>query len=120
MATFSKERLSASTGGRQIKVAATTSPGTVIHTTGTSASVLDEIWIYAYCSDSADRALTLEWGGTTAPDDVIKLTITKDAGLILVVPGLILSGDGTTGRTLRAYGAATNVIMLSGYVNRIA
>ena len=120
MATFNKVQLSGSTGGRLIKVAATATAGTTIHATGTSSSVLDEVWLYAVNSDTTDRKLTIEFGGTTAPDDLIEQTITAESGLILVIPGLILAGDGTTARTIRAFAATTNVVMIGGYVNRIS
>lgn len=119
MATYSKVQLSGSTGGRLIKVAATATAGTLVHTTGTSSSNLDEIWIYAVNSDTTDRKLTIEFGSTSAPDDLIEQTITAESGLILVVPGLILAGDGSTGRSVRAFAATANVVLIGGYVNRI-
>lgn len=120
MATFSKVNLSGSTGGRLIKVAATATTGTTIHATGTSSSVIDEVWLYAVNSDTTDRKLTIEFGGTTAPDDIIEQTITAESGLILVVPGLTLVGTGSAARTITAFAASTNVILIGGYVNRIS
>lgn len=120
MAAFTKVILSGSTQGRAIKVAATASAGTTIHATGTSASIIDEIWLYAYNSDSADRLLTVQFGSTTTPDDDIKVTIPTQSGLILVVPGLVLTGTGAAANTVRAYAATANVITISGYVNRIS
>ena len=61
MATYSKIAFSGQTDGQPIKVAATTSPGTTIHTPGTSASIFDEVWLYAYNSHTADVELTLEF-----------------------------------------------------------
>lgn len=119
MATFSKELLSGSAGGRLIKVAATATPGTTIHATGTSSTIEDEIWLYAVNSDTTDRKLTIEFGGTSAPDDLIEFTVKAESGLYLVVPGLVLTGDGSSARTVRAFAATTNVIMVGGYVNRI-
>ena len=120
MASFSKVLLSGSTGGRLIKVAATATTGTTIHATGTSSSVIDEVWLYAVNSDTTDRKLTIEFGGTTAPDDIIEQTITAESGLILVVPGLTLAGTGSAARTITAFAASTNVILIGGYVNRIS
>lgn len=115
MATFSKQKFSESTNGRQIKVAATASSGTLIHTA--HATAFDEIWLYAVNDTATDRLLTIQWGGTTATDDDIELTIKAQSGLYLVIPGLILTG----GTTVRAYcAAAANAIQVSGYVNRIA
>lgn len=117
---ISKVLLSGSTGGRAIKVAATATTGTTIHATGTSSSVIDEVWIYAYNSDAVAVTLTVEWGGTTAPDDNVKVDIPPKAGLTLVVPGLILTGTGAAARTVSAFADTTNVVTVSGYVNRIA
>ena len=71
--TFTKEFLSGSNNGRPIKVAAAVTPGTLIHTADNSAK--DEIWLYAVNNDTADRLLTIEFGGVTDPDDLIIQTI---------------------------------------------
>jgi hypothetical protein len=60
--------------------------------------------------------LTIQWGGTTTVDDDQKVTLTSQAGLILVVPGLIL----TNSTVVKAYAAAANVVTLVGFVNRIS
>jgi len=119
MATFDKVLLSGSTGGRPIKVAATATPGTLIHATGTSATIVDEVWLYATNTDTTDRKLTIEFGGTSSPDDLIELEIPAEDGLLLLVPGLPLTGDGAAARNVRAFCATTNVINIIGYVNRI-
>ena len=119
MATFSKVLLSGSTGGRPIKVAATATPGTTIHATGTSATIIDEIWIYASNTDSSDRKLTIEFGGTSAPDDLIEFTVKAESGLYLIVPGITLTGNGSSARTVTAFAASANVLNIVGYVNRI-
>jgi len=120
MAQFTKTLLSGSTRGRGIKVAATATPGTTIHTTGTSATTIDEVWLYAYNSDTTARLVTIEFGGTSSPDDHIKVTIPAQSGLVLVAPGLTLTGDGSAGLVVRAFCATTNVVTIHGYVNRIA
>jgi hypothetical protein len=120
MPTYSKERLSASTQGRGIKVAATASTGTSIHGTGTSSTIEDEIWLYAYNSSTGPVTLTIQFGGTTAVDDDIRLDIPPVSGLTLVVPGLVLVGTGSAGNIVRAYAGTANVITIYGYVNRIS
>lgn len=120
MATFSKEILSSSTDGRAIKIVATaigTSP-TLIHTGSSTATTFEEIWIYAQNNHSADVAVRIGFGGVTDPDDIIEYTVKTKGGLYLVVPGLILKGNATP-LTVRAAAGTTNVISLSGYVNRI-
>ena len=119
MAVFSKVLLSGSTQGKAIKVVATGTPGTAVHTTGTSAAVLDEVWVYAFNSDTVDRLLTIEFGGATAPDQNIVQTIVAKTGLTLVVPGLVLTGDGGAGATVKAFAASANVVTVTGFVNRI-
>lgn len=114
MATFTKVNLSASTDGRQIKVTAVGTPGTLIHTA--HATALDELWIFAVNSDTTDRKLTIEYGGVTAPDDLIELTIPAESGLVVVVPG---SSPLTNGVVTRAFCSSANVVMVQGYVNRI-
>jgi len=120
MATFTKVALSGSTQGKAIKVAATASTGTTIHATGTSSTIIDEIWLYAYNSSSSLVTLTIQYGGTTAVDDDIRLDLPPTSGLTLVVPGLILTGTGAAANTVRAYAGTSNVVTISGYVNRIS
>jgi|TARA_R110000824_G_scaffold32908_5_gene106112 hypothetical protein len=113
MATFAKIVLSASTDGRGVKVAATGTAGTTIHTAHASAE--DEIWIFAYNSHTAPVVLTCEMGGATDPDDHIVSTIPYDAGVIQVVPGLLL----TNSLVLKAFASVADKITLYGFVNRI-
>ncbi len=119
MATFSKLILSGSTDGRPIKVAATGTPGTTIHTGSSTATTLDEVWLDAMNTDTTARKLTVEFGGTSAPDDLIEITIPAESGLVLVVPGLIVKGNASAALVVRAFAASANVVTVSGYVNRI-
>lgn len=115
MATFTKRILSGSTDGKAIKVAATATPGTTIHTAVSGTADLDEVYLYAVNSSSSDVKLTIEWGETTAPDGNIEQTITAENGLSLVLPGLILQNSSV----IRAFAGTGNVILVHGYVNRI-
>jgi hypothetical protein len=115
MATFTKLKLSGSTDGKAVKVAATATAGTTIHTA--HATALDEIWLYAHNSSAATVKLTLEFGGVAAPDDHIEINIgAEGTGLVLVSPGLLL----TNSLVVKAFAGTANVITLTGYVNRIA
>lgn len=120
MATYSKLILSGSTDGRGIKVAATSSPGTTIHTGSSTATTIDEIWLYAMNTDTTARLLTVQWGGTTSPDDSIQVTISAQSGLTLVAPGLTIKGNASAALIVKAFAAAANVVTIHGYVNRIA
>jgi hypothetical protein len=119
MATFSKQLLSGSTNGKMIKVAATSGTGTTIHATGTSSSIIDEIWLYAVNSSTSNVKLTVQYGATADPDDLIEFTVPAESGLYLIVPGLVLTGTGAAANTVRAFAGTTNVINIAGYVNRI-
>lgn len=119
MATFTKRELSGSTDGRMIKVAATATAGTLIHTatTGnTTSDDYDEIYLWAMNSDTTVRKLTIEFGGVTSPDDLIEVFIEPEAGLVQVVPGLPLNNT----VVVRAFCSTANVVMMVGYVNRIS
>jgi len=113
---FKKRKLSASTDGRGILVAATASPGTLIHTAlgNVAASEWDEVWIRVVNTSGSPVKLTIEWGGTTAPDDQVEITIPAESGFTEVIPGHVLQN----GANVRAFAATANVIALHGFVNR--
>jgi len=116
MATYSKVKLSGTPAdGRNIKVVETGTAGDLIHTAVAGTSDLDEIWLYACNTDSDDRKLTIEYGGVASPDDLTEVTITAEAGWVLVCPGLLLQNS----LVVKAFAAAANVVMINGYVNRI-
>jgi len=114
MATYSKELLSASTNGKAIKVTATATAGTLIHTAVSGTSSLDEIWLYAVNSSASLVKLTLEWGEATAPDGNIEQNVPAESGLMLLVPGLVLQNA----LTVKAFAGTGSVITIAGYVNR--
>lgn len=116
MSTFTKVLLSGSTQGKGIKVVQTATAGTTIHTAVAGTSSLDEIWLYAVNSSSAAVKLTIEWGEATAPDGNIELDIPGESGLVLVAPGLLLQNE----LVVKAFASSANVILIHGYVNRIA
>ena len=118
MATFSKIALSGSTDGRMIKVAATATAGTLLHTGSTTATTFDEIWLYAVNTSTTSVKLTIEWGGVTSSDDLIEQSIPAESGLYLISPGLIIKGNATA-LIVRAFAGTADVVNIAGYVNRI-
>lgn len=115
MATYSKRIFSASTNGKQIKVAAIATPGTLIHTAVTGIVDMDEVWLYATNNHTATLALSVQFGGVAAPDDLIQMSIPAKTGLFLIIPGFVINN----GLLVRAFAATTNLISISGWVNRI-
>lgn len=120
MSTFSKVLLSGSSYGQPILVTATSSTGTTIHATGTSASVIDEVHLFAYNSDTTAITLTIQFGGTSSPTNDVKLSIPATSGLTYVIPGICLTGTGAAASTVYAYAGTGSKVTVSGYVNRIA
>lgn len=126
MATFTKNVFNGGSSpnnanGRGILVAATSSPGTLIHTVTTTTTTLEEIWLYAVNYDTTARKLTIEWGAatsTTPQFNDIEQTIPAESGLVLVIPGLILKGAST--QVVRAWAATGTSIVVYGYIHSIA
>lgn len=115
MATYEKQKLSGSTNGRSIKVAATATLGTTIHTAVSGTTDWDEVYLYAYNSSSVSKTLSIEFGGVSTPDDVIALTVPPVDGETLVIPGFLLQNS----LVITAFATTANVITINGYVNRI-
>lgn len=117
MAQVTKRKLSGSTDGRGVLITTTATAGTLVHTavTGVVAGTWDEIWLYAYNSDTVDRVVTVEWGGVTIPSDNIKVTVPFQQGRFLLVDGAVLQNASV----VRVFASAANVVVVSGFVNQI-
>lgn len=118
MATYSIEKLSGSTDGKGIKVTGTTSGAAVtVHTAGAGAGDIDLVSLWAVNEDAGGvtRTLTLGWGGTTSPDNLITVTIPCKAGPVFVCDGLPILNS----LVVSAWADAANVVMLLGHVQRI-
>ena len=117
MAQAFKRKLSSSLNGKPIKVAATATLGTTIHTAvaGTTTGMFDEIWLWAYNGSTAPVTLTIEFGGVSVPDQNIVITLQPKSGLVPIVPGLILQN----GLVVSAFAGSANLITISGFVNYI-
>lgn len=117
MATVAKRKLSGSTDGRAVKVAATATAGTLVHTAvaGTTPGTFDEVWLWARNGHTAAVDLTIEFGGVSSPDDTVVITVAPKVGLVPVLPGLILQN----GCVVRAFAVTANVVTVSGFVNGI-
>ena len=114
MTTAVKRKLSGSTDGLGVKVVQTATAGTTIHTAvaGTTAGTYDEVWLWAQNNHTADVVLTIEYGDANAEDNII-VTIPYKAGLVPIVPGLLLQNE----KTVKAFAATADVITVHGFVN---
>lgn len=118
MASYSRQLLSGSTNGRVIPVAATATPGTLVHTALAGTTGFDEVYLWASNVTAASATLTLEWGGVTDPGDhaVKQISIPANSPPIPIMTGQVLQN----GLAVRAFSGTASAINLSGYVNRIS
>jgi len=114
MSTYAPQLLSGSTDGLGIKVVATATLGTTIHTAVAGTDNIDEIRLYAVNTSAVASKLTIEWGTATAADGNIEQTIQPESGLELVIPRLRLQN----GKVITAFAADANVILILGDVDR--
>jgi hypothetical protein len=118
MATFAKTKLSGSTNGKQILVTVTTN-GTAqtIHTAvaSTGTNTWDEVWLYAYNDNATVVVLTLLWGGTNEPDNVLRVSLAGQSGRLLVCDGMILQNS----LIIKAYASVASKVTIDGFVNSI-
>ena len=114
MTTYTKHIFSESEAGEGILISASATPGTAIHTSASSA--MDEVWLYAVNTSASSVKLTVQWGETVAPNGNIEGTIAAEGGLVLIVPGLIL----TSGCPMAAFASSGSTIVVHGFVNRIS
>lgn len=104
--------LSGSTNGKQIKVVATATAGTTIHTAAAGTGQIERIWLYAVNSSASPVKLTLEWGEATAPDGNIEITIQPESGYTLVTNGMPLQNS----LVVKAFADTASVILINGYI----
>jgi hypothetical protein len=116
MATFTKKKLSASTDGKPILIAATATPGTLIHTAVAGTTDFDEIWVWLSNTSLSDAIVTIEYGDATAPGSNVKYTVLAQDGLKCVLPGTLLQN----GATLRIFCGTASVVNAIGHVHLIA
>jgi len=106
--------LSGSTSGRPIAVAATSSPGTTIHTATSTSGDRDHITLWATNIDSSSRTVSLEWGGTGTSDRIGPITLAANSGPVLIADRWHLQG----GLLVRAFASSANVVNITGKVAR--
>jgi hypothetical protein len=117
MATYTKVKLSGSTDGMGVLIAATATPGTTIHTADATAQ--DEMFIFISNLHTADVTLTIEFGGATDPDNLLTklMVIPANSPPIPIVTGQIL----TNSKVVKMFAGAgfASKLVASGFVNRI-
>lgn len=117
MASYSRQLLSGSTNGRVIPIAATATPGTLIHTALAGTAGFDEVYLWVSNVTSAAATLTVEYGGVTDPGDHIvkQFSIPANSPPIPIITGQVLQN----GLAVRAFSGTASALVASGFANRI-
>jgi hypothetical protein len=116
MAIFSRVPLSESPNGVPIAVAATSTPGTLIHSAIGATNAQDEIYLEVANITSNPVTLTLEWGGVLTVNHLVdSLTIPPNSPPLSVACGQMLNG----GLVVRAYASVANALTVTGKAYRI-
>ena len=117
MATYSCVLLSGSTNGLPIPVAATATPGTLLHTATTGVGNYDEVYLWVSNVTGAAATITIEWGGTTDPGNLAckAVSIPANSGPTMIVNGASIGG----GVVVRAFSGTAGALNITGHVNRI-
>ena len=113
--TWTSLKLSASSNGRNVKIAATPSTGTLLHTPSATSGVTDFMYVDACNTSASDVTLTLQFGGVTSTDDHIEIIMTGKNGWERIVSGLPLEAA----KQLHAFAGTTNVINCNGFIHRL-
>ena len=117
MANFTAIIPSGSTNGRPIKVVATATAGTTVHTATNSGADVDEVWIWANAINAAGANLSIIHGTQTDMEQQTNHRIPGGfGGSVCVMAGRRFSG----GIVLTATASTANVINLEVNINRIS
>jgi hypothetical protein len=120
MTTISKIKFSADVQGTGFPISDNATPVT-IHSTLTSSAVLDEVWLYVSNSSPTNSHL-LQVYFTNAVYTTFIVEVPALSGMVLLVPGLIVSGNGTVASNVAVLddsGTGVNTLCVYGFVNRI-
>lgn len=116
--TVSRLILSGSTNGLGVKVTGTGTGSTVtVHTavSGSTSYDLVTLWAQNNDVDGETRTLTIEFGGTTDPDNLIIVPVPCKIGPVLVCDGLPLRNS----LVVKAFASTANEVVVYGSVLRV-
>ncbi len=106
--------LSGGANGVPVAVAATTSPGTTIHTATSiaTANYFHKLWVWFNNIDTVARTISVQWGGVANLNYIVlDYVLPPKSKNMLIVDGLILQN----GLLLKAHASAANIINASGH-----
>jgi len=115
---YTIEKLSGSTDGKGVKVTGTATGSSVtVHTATSGAGDIDLVTLYAQNNDAdgETRTLTIEWGGTTDPDNLIIVPVPCKVGPVLVCDRLPIMNS----LVIKAWADEANDCIIYGFVSRV-
>jgi hypothetical protein len=108
--------LSNSTDGAPVKVAATATAGTLIHTATASTTGWDQLFLDFANTHTDLVTVTVEWGGATDPDNLIvrAYELPPASPPVRLIDGHQIRN----GLTVRVFASVANKIIVNGYGRR--
>ncbi len=116
MATITKRVLSASIDGQPVGISATAAK--VVHTGSSLTNVLDEVYMWAQCSSTADVSINVEIGASASHAFGVTV-LAKGEGAQVILPGIPIQGAATP-IAISVQASSSGVINIIGFVNRIS
>lgn len=118
MATYSRVLLSGSTDGKPVPVAATATPGTLMHTAVSGSASFDEVYCWVSNVTGSAATLTIEWGSTSDPGGLMTkaVSIPANSAPIPIITGQVLNNA----MVVRMFSGTASALNITGFVNRIA
>lgn len=100
-----------------IKVVATSTSGTTIHTAvaSTNANTFDEVYLWAQNNHTDPVTLTIEMGSNAAEHNIIQ-TLASKSGLVPISLGCTNLQNAAT---VKAFASVANVVSIHGFINAI-
>lgn len=99
--------------GKLVSIAATSSPGTTLHTASSGTDYWDVVTIEVSNNDTIERTLTLQWGGTTDAD-LLRVDLAPGVGAQMIVDRWRIRN----GLIIRAFADAADVVVAKVEVER--
>lgn len=109
-------KLSGSTDGKGVKITATASTGTTVHTAHATSLDFLTLWAVNNDADGETRTLTLEWGTATAADGNIVVPVPCKVGPVMICERLPI----TNSLVVTAFSDETNDCLIFGHVVRVS